>query len=196
MARPATPLTGRPYELDWTHGAAKSSREQESALDKEQPMRQRLDRNSLAILTILLSATVVRAEGPTSAPISAEETRKAFWAIIDRPKVDLAPQVDPQGVEGGIAKFHFSYASEAGERVPGILLAKEEILKDGKRHPAVIVLHGTGGSKESEQGAAIPRQAPEPLVIMGFRSFRRSSKGALGVFSLGAQSPRGGSEVF
>jgi pimeloyl-ACP methyl ester carboxylesterase len=66
--------------------------------------------------------------------------------------VDLAPQVDPQGTDGGITRSHFTYDSEAGERVPGIMLAKEDVLKDGQRHPAAIILHGTGGSKESELG--------------------------------------------
>jgi len=102
------------------------------------------------VLAILLLTALVRAETPAQA--SAEETRKAFLAIIDRPKVDLAPRVDSQAIDDGMPKFHFTYASDAGERVPGILLAKDDILKDGKRHPAVIVLHGTGGSKESEVG--------------------------------------------
>lgn len=105
----------------------------------------------LAILTILLSTNVLRADAPPP-PVSAEETRKAFLALIDRPRVELSPQVEPQGTDKGIARFHFTYASDAEQRVPGILLAKEDVLKDGKRHPAVIVLHGTGGNKESESG--------------------------------------------
>jgi hypothetical protein len=52
-------------------------------------------------------------------------------------------------VTDGIAKFHFAYSSEADQRVPGILLAKQAVFKDAKRHPAVIVLHGTNGNKES-----------------------------------------------
>jgi predicted esterase len=129
-------------------------------------MKQRFGPLRFAALTILLSATFIRAEVPVpAAPVTPEETRKAFLAIIDRPKVDLAPQLDQQGVEGGIAKFHFTYASEADQRVPGILLAREGVLKDGKRHPAVIVLHGTGGSKDSELGT-LRRMAQKDLIAV------------------------------
>jgi dipeptidyl aminopeptidase/acylaminoacyl peptidase len=55
--------------------------------------------------------------------------------LIDRPRVPLAPEVSGR---------RFSFASEAGERVPGILAAPSS----GGRHPVVIILHGTGGSKE------------------------------------------------
>ena len=113
-------------------------------------MKQRFGPLPLVVLTILFSATFIRAEAPVTS--DGDEARKAFLAIIARPRVDLAPRLDQQGVDAGLARFHFTYASEAEQRVPGILLAREEVLTDGKRHPAVIVLHGTGGSKESELG--------------------------------------------
>jgi dienelactone hydrolase len=64
--------------------------------------------------------------------------------------VELAPEVEPQPADPGFAKFHFTYATEASMRVPGILLMKEESAHDGKRHPVVISLHGTGGKKEGQ----------------------------------------------
>lgn len=85
-----------------------------------------------------------------SAPTDGEGIRNAFLAIIDRPRVDLLPQETEQGTVGGIVRFHFSYASELRQRVPGILLAKQDLIGRGQRRPAVIILHGTGGSKESE----------------------------------------------
>jgi dienelactone hydrolase len=110
----------------------------------------------LSILTVSLGMFCVAVSGrqPTSQPSTepAQETRDALLAIIDRPRVDLSPQETSQGVEGDLARFHFTYASEATQRVPGILLAKPGLLKDGRRHPVVIVLHGTGGSKMSEIG--------------------------------------------
>jgi len=101
-----------------------------------------------AIATSALLADVPASQPATSA-VSVQETRDAFLAIINRPRVDLAPQEMAHELNDGIAKFHFNYSSEANQRVPGILLAKQEVLKDAKRHPVVIVLHGTGGKKES-----------------------------------------------
>ena len=45
-----------------------------------------------------------------------------------------------------LAQFHFSFASEEGQRVPGVLLKAED--SHGRR-PVVIALHGTGGSKQN-----------------------------------------------
>jgi pimeloyl-ACP methyl ester carboxylesterase len=104
----------------------------------------------LTALILLLTAIPLRAQTTSPAPLSPEDTRRAFLALIDRPRVELAPEVNKQSSAAGIATFHFSYASEASQRVPGILLVKETILAAGKPRPAVIVLHGTGGRKEGE----------------------------------------------
>jgi dienelactone hydrolase len=100
----------------------------------------------------LLHAGFVRAATSTPAGATAEETRRAFLAVVDRPRVELAPEVQLQTTEAGLNTFHFTYASEAGQRVPGLLVMKEEFAKDGKRHPVVIALHGTGGKKEGLLG--------------------------------------------
>ena len=60
----------------------------------------------------------------------------ALLTLINRPRVPLAPEVSGR---------HFSFASEAGERVTGILVPPAA---SGTRHPVVIALHGTGDSKE------------------------------------------------
>jgi len=107
------------------------------------------------ILTVLAGAllnTIAKGERPTTqiAVTPAQKTRDALLAIIDRPKVPLAATKDSQAKSGDLTRIHFTYSSEATQRVPGILLARPEILQDGKRHPTVIILHGTGGSKTSE----------------------------------------------
>lgn len=66
--------------------------------------------------------------------------------MISRPRVPLAPQVTELPPEDGFARQHFTFASEKGERVPGILIRKGS---NGAR-PAVIALHGTGGNKDGQ----------------------------------------------
>ena len=112
--------------------------------------RVNLTRKTIATFLILIVsfAATTRADSPTSQPVT--DTRQAFVTLIDRPKVPLSTTENLIDIEDGIAKYHFTFASEANQRVPGILFVKPEILKDGKQHPVAIVLHGTGGSKESE----------------------------------------------
>jgi dienelactone hydrolase len=109
---------------------------------------------SAAIAALFLSAAALlcradQAPAPAATP-TTQQTRDAFLKMIDRPKVDLAAEETFVATKDGISRYHFTYASEANVRVPGLLLAKPEILKDGNRHPVVIVLHGTGGSKDAE----------------------------------------------
>ncbi len=82
---------------------------------------------------------------PGAASPAAADTRAAFLKLIDRPKVAPAVQIKDTGITNGVAHAHFTYASDAAERVPG-LLAKP-ITVSG-RLPVVIMLHGTGGKKE------------------------------------------------
>ena len=62
---------------------------------------------------------------------SAADTRAAFLKMIDRPRVSLAPQVLPWASAGGFEQTKFSYASEAGQRVPGIMIRSKT--KGGER---------------------------------------------------------------
>ena len=71
--------------------------------------------------------------------------RAAFLKLIDRPRVPLEPQAQPRTDSGSHRAEDFSFASEAGERVPGIFLTAASA-KD--RRPVVIFLHGTGSRKE------------------------------------------------
>jgi dienelactone hydrolase len=84
---------------------------------------------------------MVMAFGGSAAPA-------AFLKMIDRPRVPLAAESALVSDNGGLQLHRFSYATQANERVPGILLRKTSATG---RLPVVIVLHGTGGRKESQQ---------------------------------------------
>lgn len=104
---------------------------------------------STAILLFVLACPIARADEPRK--LSAEETRTAFFKLLDRPKVDpdLKTTTEAKAANGFVTE-HFSFASEkkadgSSERVPVLLIRPE---KTGV-YPAMIVLHGTGGSKEA-----------------------------------------------
>ena len=92
----------------------------------------------LALLTALVAA-------PPSA--RAADARTKFLELIRRPAVPLALEVTPPTIDHGVMKSSFSYASDAEQRVPGILTKSAD---SAGRRPVVIALHGTGGNKESQ----------------------------------------------
>src|ERR671925_627747 len=75
----------------------------------------------------------------------AASIRSDFLKTIDRPRVPLNPKLQPAGASRGLTATHFTFATGADETVPGIIIRLE---KTAGRRPAVIVLHGTGDSKE------------------------------------------------
>lgn len=93
----------------------------------------------------------------------AAGTRNAFLQVIDRPHVALAPEIREIDAPDGLSRFHFTFAADAEQRVPGHLLTSRNPAFNGKR-PAVIVLHGTGGSKEGDLVVGIA----ERLARLGF----------------------------
>ena len=76
-------------------------------------------------MLMVVSLSLLQAQRPPS-----------LLTLIDRPRVPLAPEISGR---------HFSFESEAGERVTGLLVRPAGT---GGRHPVVIALHGTGDSKE------------------------------------------------
>ena len=74
-------------------------------------------------------------------------TRAAFLKLLDRPRVELAPEIKAPAATNGLQAVQFSFASEANVRVPGLLMKRNETTG---RRPVVIVLHGTGANKESQ----------------------------------------------
>jgi dienelactone hydrolase len=95
----------------------------------------------VAVLSVALFATTA------AQTIDAGRIRSAFLKLVDRPRVPLAPDSRPRPDSGFYSAERFSFASEAGERVPGIFL-KSVSAKD--RRPIVIFLHGTGAKKEDQ----------------------------------------------
>ncbi len=78
---------------------------------------------------------------------SPAATRKAFLKMIDRPHVLLAPELKKQNEADGLEQWHLSFAAEARQRVPGLIVKQTSA---NNRRPVVIVLHGTGGNKEGQ----------------------------------------------
>ncbi len=113
--------------------------------------------NLLLILALLIGPQA----DPTPKPA---EVRAAFLKLLDRPKVALDPTFARPETKDGLVVERLSFASEKKadgtiERVPTLLVRPEDATK---RRPVVIVLHGTGGSKE---GA---RNELEGLARRGF----------------------------
>jgi dipeptidyl aminopeptidase/acylaminoacyl peptidase len=105
-------------------------------------------------LLLLAVAGLIRAQA--QAPSSQ---RANFLKLIDRARVPLAPETSALPPRGRFAREHFTFATETGGRVPGLTL---RLANSAGRRPAVIVMHGTGDSKEG--------MAPllEPLADRGF----------------------------
>lgn len=76
----------------------------------------------------------------------AADSRADFLKLIHHPRVPLDAQVEAVPSTNGLSQFHFSFASDAAQRVPGFLLKQEP--SHGRR-PVVIAMHGTGGNKQS-----------------------------------------------
>jgi len=64
--------------------------------------------------------------------------------IINRPKVPLNPEVEQLPHADDVLKYHFTYATQEGTRVPGLIYK----LAGDQRRPVVIVAHGTEESKD------------------------------------------------
>ena len=98
-----------------------------------------------ALLAALALTAVSSWPGFAQAP-DGPRIRAAFLQMIARPRVPLAPETVPRPDSGVYRAEQFSFASEAGERVPGVFLKS---VRATDRRPAVIFLHGTGSTKEA-----------------------------------------------
>jgi dienelactone hydrolase len=95
---------------------------------------------------LFAAAAVAASFGHLSAQApDAARIRETFLKMIDRPRVPLAAEAQARGDSGSYRAEQFSFATESGERVPGIFLKSARA--EGRR-PAVILLHGTGSRKE------------------------------------------------
>ena len=89
---------------------------------------------------------------------AGSETRASYLAVIDRPRVALAPELAAMPAVEGLRKYHLWFSTDAKERVPGYLLLPDAARFKGPR-PVVIALHGTGGNKDNGQIAEIVLKA-------------------------------------
>lgn len=84
-------------------------------------------------------------------PLAPAEAKAAFLKLLDRPKVPADEKVEGEPVEkNGLSYCRWSFASEKKadgtvERVPALTVSPAG--RKGQL-PVMIVLHGTGGSKE------------------------------------------------
>jgi dienelactone hydrolase len=105
----------------------------------------------LAASLVVLCLPWARADEPVKYPLPAQ-VRTAFLKLLDRPRVPLDVRVTEMKAFGdGTVLEQLSFAAEKKaddsiERVPTLILRPPHKVEG--RLPAVIVLHGTGGSKE------------------------------------------------
>lgn len=92
----------------------------------------------------------------------AADTRAEFLKLIDHTPAPLAVQITELPVTNGMEQFHFSFAADANQRVPGLLIKSDA--SQGRR-PVVIVLHGTGGTKEGMR-SWLQRLAKEGFIAV------------------------------
>lgn len=103
----------------------------------------------MSIHRFVLLGAVANLTLVASLPAETSDTRGAFLKLLDRPRVALAAEISaPQVERDDLAKYAFSFAAEAGQRVPGVLVKANRSANN--RRPVVIALHGTSGTKESQ----------------------------------------------
>ena len=106
---------------------------------------------------------------------SVNTTRAAFLRLIHRPAVPLSPVTRNIPGTEALERQHFSFASQANERVPGIMVKP----KASRALPVVVALHGTGGNKE-QQMPLLERLARRGFLAMAIdgRYHGERAKGA------------------
>jgi dienelactone hydrolase len=108
-----------------------------------------------ALLLLALAAFAPQEKAPAYPPVA--EVREAFLKQLDRPKVKPDPVIVDTKVEDKFTTETFTIATEKKrsgkiERLPVLLVRP---VKPGWKYPAVVVLHGTGGNKESQHGLCL-----------------------------------------
>lgn len=106
----------------------------------------------------------------------------------------LSPQVESVPTTNGIAQFHFTFMSDAQNRVPGVLLVSTNF---SGRRPVVIALHGTGGSTANMM-ALCRKLAERGFIAVAidarYHGDRKSAKGQNDYHDAIVRAWRGGGE--
>lgn len=111
-------------------------------------------------------ALLARSEHSVEAQVltRSETAIAGFKSLIARPNVALEPTTTTRPAVDGLHAEHVVFTSEPGQRVPLLLLKADESMDS--RRPVVIVLHGTGGTKEQNLDL-IKRLARRGFVAVG-----------------------------
>lgn len=100
----------------------------------------------VSLLLLLLTFPLVPTDADTARePMQSRRLRAAFMKRFERPRVALEPALVSTETHDGLLREKVTVASEAGVRVPLLVIRKAG---DTGRLPAVVCLHGLGGNKE------------------------------------------------
>lgn len=110
-----------------------------------------------ALTLVLLGPVNLFADDATRSYPPPSDVKLAFLKLLDRPKVAAnVGRIDLKR-DGDVVTEHLTFASEkkadgTEERVPVLIIRPEQA---SKKLPAVIVLHGTGGTKEGQRAVMV-----------------------------------------
>src|SRR5437773_12322721 len=93
----------------------------------------------MKILTVLVALSSLIISNAVRADPASD-----LLKIINRPKGPLNPEVEQLPHAADVLKYHFTYATQEGTRVPGLICK----LAGAQRRAAVIVAQGTEASKD------------------------------------------------
>lgn len=138
------------------------------------------------LLAIFLVPTLGRSQdAPPREALPTARVRADFLKLLDRPRVPLDPKSREDRPPGrGLVSEHVDFATEKHpdgtlERVPA-LVVRPEGMKPGEKRPAVIVLHGTGGTKEGNR-SWLERLANRGFVAIAIDGRYHGERSGLGV---------------
>jgi dienelactone hydrolase len=104
---------------------------------------------TFALLASFVFVSFLPAQEPKVLPPA--EAKAAFLKLLDRPKVKLDVLDNPSTDRDGVIEKTLTFASEKNQRVPVLVIRPTYEAGKPERRPTVILLHGTGGTKESQR---------------------------------------------
>jgi dienelactone hydrolase len=132
-------------------------------------------RGFAAITAVVFVHAIAGAQEPSIA------VRDAFLKMLERPRVSLEPSVRSRP-DASLIVEEISFVAEPGSRVPTLLFKRQG---QASRRPVVIVLHGTGGSKDGmvSRLRTIADRGFVAVAIDGRYHGERTGRGAEGMSS-------------